>query len=134
MGPVGPQVPVAPGPPLVAAALLNGVMVSRRGDGEPSLWDATCLLTGTVVVVVHFQLITRGSGQLFDFELLGAAFDALATALLRGSTEVDSHAIRWEGMKIEGRTYMYFGPWPALLRIALAWLEPILSGPWSRLS
>ena len=44
-----------------------------------------------------------------------------------------SATIRWEAMQIDGRTYMYFGLWPALLRIPLNWLAPEKALNWARL-
>jgi hypothetical protein len=128
------------GPPLVAVAVLNWLMTSRRGAGAEgagrldSGWDLTALLMAALVFTVHFQLLTHGTGWIFDFELLGHSFDSLASFLLHGSSEVSPRAILWEGMQVEGRTVMYFGPWPALLRLPLAWLEIMPAVHWSRLS
>jgi hypothetical protein len=126
------------GPPLVAAALLDWLMTSRRRSAdqgrEDSGWDLIALLMAVLVFTVYFQLLTRGTGWIFQGELLGASFDSLANSLLRGSSEVEPRTILWEGMRVGGRTVMYFGPWPALLRIPLSWLELMPAGHWSRLS
>jgi hypothetical protein len=130
------------GPPLVATALLNWLMTSRRGaegagaEGAGRAdtgWDLTALLMAALVFTVHFQLLTHGTGWIFNFEMLGYSFDSLASSLLRGSSEV-TRGILWEGMQVDGRTVMNFGPWPALLRLPLAWLEIMPAAHWSRLS
>jgi hypothetical protein len=120
------------GPPLVAAAVLNWMMTGRRG--ERGSWDLTGLLMAALVFTVYFQLLTRGTGWIFHYELLGQAFDSLASSLLEGTSDVSPSAILWEGMKVDGRTVMYFGPWPALLRIPPNWIEVGHPGHWSRLS
>jgi hypothetical protein len=125
------------GPPLVATALLNWLMTSRRGaEGAgraDSGWDLTALLMAALVFMVHFQLLTHGTGWILNFEMLGYSFDSLASSLLSGSSEV-KRGILWEGIQVEGRTVMNFGPWPALLRLPLVWLEIMPAAHWSRLS
>ncbi len=47
-----------------------------------------------------------------------AAFlDAQGHALLHGHLDVDPSVVSFEGFRIAGRTYIYFGPVPALLRL-----------------
>jgi hypothetical protein len=53
---------------------------------------------------------------------------------LRGNVDVDGDAIRWEAMIIDGKARMYFGPFPALLRIPLNLIYPAGRGTWSRIS
>ena len=100
----------------------------------PTAWGAGAFFTVVLVMVAHFSLLTRGTHELLGPELMGGAFDSLAQALLRGTTEVDPVAIRWEAFVVEGRSYMYFGPWPALLRVPAWILAPQLFGQWARLS
>jgi len=109
---------------------------SRASDAREAgrVWGLSGFLVLAVVCGVHYGLITRGTGHPLGAELLGAAFDSLASSFLGGGAEVDPQAIRWEGMEVEGRTYMYFGPWPALLRIPLDGLFPALAGQWSKSS
>ena len=90
------------GPPLVAAAGLNWWMTSRHratesGSAE-SIWDVAALGMVALVFMVYFQLLTHGTGQLLQFELLGAAYDSLAASLMRGSSEIRPLTIHWEGM------------------------------------
>lgn len=105
--------------------------VATRGDLARLLLAA---LLFALVLGVYGALLTYGSGDLIHAELLGAAYDSLAASLLQGRAEVDPAAIAWEPFIVEGRTYMYFGPFPALLRIPLNLLFPQFSGEWSRLS
>jgi len=77
---------------------------------------------------------TTGFRQVFVQEVLGAAYDSQAEHFLRGDVDVDGDAIRHEAIIVDGKTRMYFGPFPALLRIPLNYLYPAGRGRWSRLS
>lgn len=81
-----------------------------------------------------FWLVTYGTGKLTEEEWLSAAFDSLARSLVRGEATVDEEAIYWEGIRLDRGVYMYFAPFPALLRIVPDHLFPHLYGRWSRLS
>jgi hypothetical protein len=99
-----------------------------------SIWGFGALVSIVVIECIHFALLTRGTGEILGPELLGGAFDSLAQAFLRGSSEVDPASIRWEAFVVDGRAYLYFGPWPALLRLPLEVVAPNLAGQWARLS
>lgn len=79
-------------------------------------------------------IVTTGGRQVFVKEVLGDAFDSQADHFLRGNVDVDGDAIRWETMIVNGKTRMYFGPFPALLRIPLNFIYPAGRGTWSRIS
>jgi hypothetical protein len=65
---------------------------------------------------------------------LGEAYDSQAEHLLRGDPGVDVEAIRHEAIIVDGKVRMYFGPFPALLRIPLNLIYPGGRGTWSRIS
>ena len=77
---------------------------------------------------------TTGGRQIFVKEVLGGAYDSQAEHFLRGNVDVDAEAIGHEAMIVNGKTRMYFGPFPALLRIPLNLVCPAEHGKWSRLS
>jgi hypothetical protein len=77
---------------------------------------------------------TTGGRQLFVKEVLGGAYDSQAEHFLRGDVDVDVDAIGHEAMIVNGKVRMYFGPFPALLRIPLNFLYPAGHGKWSRIS
>ena len=87
-----------------------------------------------LIVAVFGWFATYGSGDFFDSEWLSASYDSLAQQLLRAEADVDPKAISFEGLRRDGKTFMYFGPFPALLRIVPNALLPSLSGQWGRLS
>jgi hypothetical protein len=71
---------------------------------------------------------------MFVKEVLGGAYDSQAEHFLRGDVDVDVDAIGHEAMIVNGKVRMYFGPFPALLRIPLNFLYPAGHGKWSRIS
>ncbi len=62
------------------------------------------------------------------------SFDSLAKNLIHLDASVDPRAIAWEGYTVRGKTYIYFGAFPALLRILPLRLFPSTYGRWSRIS
>lgn len=87
-----------------------------------------------LVMAAYLWLMTDGTGQLRGYEFLGDGFDSLAASLVRGECSVDPDFLAHEGMRVGDATYMYFGPWPALLRVAASALWPDYARFWSRLS
>ena len=95
----------------------------------PRLLPLTLLLSALLWVFV-----TTGDRQIFVKEVLGGAYDSQAEHFLRGNVDVDAEAIGHEAMIVNGHARMYFGPFPALLRIPLNFIYPAGHGKWSRIS
>lgn len=87
-----------------------------------------------VLGILLWIVVMTGGRQVFVKELLGGAYDSQADHLLRGDPGVDGDAIGWEAMIVNGKTRMYFGPFPALFRIPLNFVYPAGKGSWSRIS
>lgn len=104
-------------------------MRSLTSDPAPRLLPLTVALTALTWVVA-----TTGGCQIFVKEVLGDAYDSQAEHFLHGDPGVDMEAIQSEAMIVDGKTRMYFGPFPALLRIPLNLIYPAGRGAWSRLS
>jgi len=97
--------------------------------------QAPNLLTVTLVLSVVLWIFTMTGGQkIFVKEVLGGAFDSQAEHFLRGDVGVDASAIGHETMNVNGKVRMYFGPFPALLRVPLNFIYPTGYGKWSRIS
>jgi hypothetical protein len=77
---------------------------------------------------------TTGGRQIFVKEVLGGAYDSQAEHFLRGDVDVDEAAIGHEAMIVNAKVRMYFGPFPALLRLPLNFIYPGGHGKWSRIS
>jgi hypothetical protein len=95
------------------------------------------LLPLTIALSLLLWIIaTSGGGgrQLFVKEVLGEAYDSQAEHFLRGDSGVDPDAVRWESMIVNGKTQMYFGPFPAFFRMPLNYIYPGGRGCWSRFS
>jgi hypothetical protein len=84
--------------------------------------------------VLLWVVATSGGHHVFVKEVLGEAYDSQAEHLLRGDVEVDVDAIRPEAMIVDGKVCMYFGPFPAFLRMPLNLVYPAGRGMWSRIS
>jgi hypothetical protein len=98
-------------------------------DATPRFLPLTLLLT-----VLLWFYTTTGGRQIFVKEILGSAYDSQAEHFLRGNVDVDAEAISHEAMIVDGKVRMYFGPFPALLRIPLNFIYPAGYGKWSRVS
>ena len=93
------------------------------------------LLPVVVVLGVLLWLFTMtGGGDVFVKEVLGSAYDSQAEHFMRGDVGVDEEAIAHEVMIVHGKARMYFGPFPAFLRIPLNFIYPGGRGYWSRIS
>jgi hypothetical protein len=93
------------------------------------------LLPAVLVLGVLLWIFTMTGGrQVFVKEVLGEAYDSQAEHFLRGDPGVEYGAIRHEALIVNGKTRMYFGPFPALVRMPLNFIYPSGRGYWSRIS
>ena len=68
--------------------------------------------------MIDALLLSAGhAGLLRDAGALGGFYDVQGHAFLHGHLDVDPAAVSIEGFRIDGRTYIYFGPVPSLLRL-----------------
>ena len=87
-----------------------------------------------ILSVLLWFYTTTGGRQVFVKEVLGGAYDSQAEHFLHGNVDVDAAAIGHEAMIVDGKVRMYFGPFPAFLRIPLNFVYPAGHGKWSRVS
>ena len=99
------------------------------GNRAPNLLPVTLVLSS-----VLWLFTMTGGGDIFVQEVLGGAYDSQAEHFLHGDVGVDAAASAHETMIVNGKVRMYFGPFPALLRIALNFIYPAGHGKWSRIS
>ena len=99
------------------------------GNRAPNLLPVTLVLSA-----VLWLFTMTGGRDIFVKEVLGGAYDSQAEHFLRGDVGVDAAAIAHETMIVNGKVRMYFGPFPALLRIPLNFIYPAGHGKWSRIS
>ena len=93
-----------------------------EGTRSPNL-----LPVAFVLGVLLWLFTMTGGRQIFVNEVLGKAYDSQAEHFLRGDVGVDAAAIAHERMIVNGKVRMYFGPFPALLRVPLNFIYP--AGP-----
>jgi len=99
------------------------------GNRAPNLLPVTLILS-----VVLWLFTMTGGKDIFVQEVLGATYDSQAEHFLRGDVGVDAAASAHESMIVNGKVRMYFGPFPALLRIPLNFIYSAGHGKWSRIS
>jgi hypothetical protein len=87
-----------------------------------------------VVSALLWVFTTTGGRQIFVKETLGGAYDSQAEHFLRGDVDVDVDAIRHESMIVNDKVRMYFGPFPAFVRIPLNLVYPAGYEKWSRIA
>lgn len=93
----------------------NTLAILRLPISE-KLWILTALAG---MLVIHAFLISRFTFNLFEEDSFTQAFNSLADSLLQGKVSIPSEILRHEGYTSDGQTVMYFGLFPALLRIPL---------------
>ena len=104
-------------------------LTKEASDHTPRFLPLLLLLS-----IVLWVFTTTGGRQVFVKEVLGRAYDSQAEHFLRGNVDVDPEAISHEAMIVNDHVRMYFGPFPALLRIPLNLAYPAGHGKWSRIS
>jgi hypothetical protein len=77
-------------------------------------------LAGAAGLMVHLWLLTAGRFDVFARRPGADFFDAQADAWLHGRWWVPRSVVGIEGFVVDGNTHMYFGPFPALLRLPVA--------------
>jgi hypothetical protein len=93
---------------------------------------AVACLVGGVLALVGFLIVLHASpGGLFRRESLANFYDAQADAWLHGRWNVPAADLFIEGFRIHGKTYTYFGAWPALLRVPVL---AVTGGPYGHLT
>jgi hypothetical protein len=101
---------------------------------RPKVLTPQLLLVTLLLSAILWLFTTTGGRQIFVKEVLGGAYDSQAEHFLRGDVDVDVDAIGHEAMIVNGKVRMYFGPFPAFLRIPLNFVYPAGHGKWSRIS
>ena len=96
------------------------------------------LLGGTLGSLVSFAafawLVGQGRADLLVRTPYGNFNDAQARALLHGHWNVSPSELFYEGFRIGGKTYTYFGAWPSVLRMPIIEFAPSLYGRLTQLS
>lgn len=101
-------------------------------SSRPRLFSWWLCLLFLLVSAIYLWLISYGTFRLNVEEVRGVAFDSLGKSLLDGRADVQRDTINWEGFDFNGKRYIHYGPFPALLRIVPDLVAPQMYGKWSR--
>ncbi len=85
-------------------------------------------------MLVCAWFLTYGKWHLFEVERFGIFYDDQARSLLQGRWDVTADSISGEAFLIKGKSYGYFGFFPALPRMLLNSAMPFMYDRWSRVS
>lgn len=77
---------------------------------------------------VLLVMVAHGHADWFQREPFGTFYDVQAESLLDGHWDVPANEMFIEGFTRDGKTYQYFGVWPALLRMPVLAVADGLSG------
>jgi hypothetical protein len=94
------------------------------------------LLHYSIALLLYTFLITHFSGDLFGADpgiTLTAAYDHQAQSFLEGRADIPASVIQWEAFYHDGNVVMYFGPFPAFVRMLLTSIWPEMFGLWARI-
>ena len=93
-----------------------------------------CAIGGALATLAFGWLVAAGQADLLRPQWFGDFYDAQAHSLLDGRWDVPPEVLRVEAFVIDDRSYMYFGPTPALLRLPVAAVTDRLDGRLTQLS
>ncbi|MEO6246387.1 MAG: hypothetical protein ABIQ12_13210 [Opitutaceae bacterium] len=91
-----------------------------RPSGPPHRWF---LATLAASLLLYAAVLTGGTFRLVTPDAFGEQYDLQARSLLQGRLDLPEAARTAESFIFQGRTYIYFGPTPALLRLPFALLD-----------
>ena len=106
----------------------------ERLRGDPGRFLVASALGGLLALVAFTALGSRGRLDLIEWQRNGNFYDAQAESWLDGRWEVSGGILGIEAFEARGTTYMYQGPWPALLRLPVVAVTNRFDGRLSLLS
>lgn len=110
------------GSPEASAGALNGPLF------RPFLASAIGAL------LLYAAMLTAGHFDLLRWQPVGDFYDSQARSILDLRLDMPFHVLGLEGFRIHGKSYMYFGPVPALLRLPVVLVTDQLDGRLTQLS
>ena len=106
--------------------------VTRTGTVRRFGWS--CAVATALSALVFTWLVSDESLNLFRSLPFSNFYDVQARALLAGHWNMPAATLWIEGFRIGGKTYMYYGPFPALLRIPVLLITHRLDGRLTEIS
>lgn len=93
-----------------------------------------CVAGALAAALVFAWVLFLGRAELAPPRPAADFYDAQARALFHGRWDVPPEVLSIEAFEVDGRTYMYFGPVPALLRMPILAVTDALDGRLTQLS
>jgi hypothetical protein len=103
-------------------------------DATRRLFYRACALGGALAAIGFTWMLARGRLDLLQGHTFGDFYDAQARSLWHGRWNVPPEVMGFEAFIIDGKSFMYFGPWPAVLRMPLAAVTDRFDGRLTQLS
>ena len=100
--------------------------------GLPLRRHGSFLATAAACLLVFTWFVTDGTYEFFRPEMFGTFYEAQARSLLHGHWDVPRSSLSDEAFIYQGKSYGYFGPTPALMRLPLL-LTSLGEGQFSKL-
>src|SRR3954454_7349552 len=111
-------------PPHILAAMVGPRSLRRAALAGSAL----ALLADVILLLAGHATLLRDPGP------LGGIYDVQGRAFLHGNLSVDAAKAGFEGFLIDGKTYVYYGPVPAILRMPVLAVTHGLDGRLTQLS
>jgi hypothetical protein len=89
---------------------------------------------GLLAAPLFYWVATAGRLDPFHAEPFGNLYDIQARSLLHGRWSVPRNQVAFEGFRVHGKTYLYFGPVPAILRMPILAITHSLDGRLTQIS
>lgn len=110
------------------SATLERQSQERTTDADRIRFRRAGLIGAALAFAVFTWVLLAGEADLLRSDKYSDFFDAQARSLLEGRLDVDPDVLGIEGFVNDGKTYMYFGPWPAIIRMPVIALTDGLDG------
>jgi len=101
-----------------------------QDKGDQKRFFRASLIGSVIGLAAFLLLIYLNNGRLFAGSLVSSFYETQAQALRHLRWNVAPGSLGIEAFELRGNSYMYFGPWPSLIRMPFMWLFPEMSGKW----
>ena len=102
--------------------------------GARQRFRRAALVGALLAAPIFYWMVNAGQLNPFHAEIFGNFYDIQAHSLFDGHWDVPARAVAFEGFLIDGKTYLYFGPVPALLRLPIVAITDSLDGKLTQVS
>jgi hypothetical protein len=106
----------------------------QTAAGARRRFRRAALVGGLLAFLVFYWMVNAGQLNPFHAERFGNFYDIQAHSLLDLRWDVPAKEVAFEGFLIDGKTYLYFGPVPALLRLPVVAITDGLDGRLTQVS